>query len=243
VFDRTYSYDNAGNVTAVTDNKNTANNETFGYDERDRLTSATYAGSAHAYSYNQIGNLTNKAGTAYTYPAAGSARPHTPSSVGGASYAYDLNGNLTGGAGRTYSWNAENLPLSVSQTSGSESYGYDADGERVKVVRGSTTTVYLEGLWEEPVGGAPKLYYSFNGQLVVLYTYSPSAFTYLHNDHLGSVSVAIGAGGALLSQQKWPRPPPHGLARHALFHTDHRLHRVVRVSLVGTHDERDGMAW
>jgi hypothetical protein len=180
VFDRSYSYDNAGNVSAITDNKNAANNASFAYDHRDRLASATYAGSGHAYSYSTIGNLTNKAGVSYVYPASGasSVRPHTPSSVGGASYTYDANGNLTGGGGRTYTWNTENLPLSVSQTSTSESYSYDADGERGKVVRGSTTTVYLEGLWEEPVGGAPKLYYSFNGQAVVLYSYSPSAFTY-----------------------------------------------------------------
>ncbi|HEY3233053.1 MAG TPA: hypothetical protein VGJ87_27725, partial [Roseiflexaceae bacterium] len=173
VFDRSYSYDNAGNVLSITDNKSAANNESFAYDHRDRLTSATYAGSGHTYSYSTIGNLTNKAGVSYVYPAGGasSVRPHTPSSVGGASYTYDANGNLTGGAGRTYSWTIDNLPASVSQTSGSESYSYDADGERVKVVRGSTTTVYLEGLWEEPIGGAAKVYYTFNGQAVVLYTY------------------------------------------------------------------------
>jgi len=225
VFDRSYSYDNAGNVGSITDNKNAANNETFGYDERDRLTSATYAGSGHAYSYNQIGNLTNKAGTAYTYPAAGSARPHTPSSIGGASYSYDANGNLTGGGGRTYTWNAENLPLSVSQTSGSESYSYDADGERVKLVRGSTTTVYPEGLWEEPVGGAPKLYYSFNGQAVALYPYG-GTFTYLHSDHLGSVSVATGVGGAVLSQQEydpWGQVRAGGISQTTLNYTGQRL--------------------
>src|SRR6266516_5927757 len=93
VFDRSYSYDNAGNVASITDNSNAANNETFAYDERDRLTSATYAGSGHTYSYSTIGNLTSKAGVSYVYPASGatSVRPHTPSSVGGASYSYDAN--------------------------------------------------------------------------------------------------------------------------------------------------------
>jgi RHS repeat-associated protein len=156
------------------------------------------------YGYNAIGNLTSKAGTAYTYPAAGSARPHTPTSVGGASYAYDPNGNLTGGSGRTYTWTVDNLPTSVSQTSGSESYSYDADGERVKVVRGSTTTVYLEGLWEEVVGATtPKAYYTFNGQVAVMYTYNPSAFRYLHNDHLGSASVLTSASAGVVSQQEF----------------------------------------
>jgi RHS repeat-associated protein len=145
---------------------------------------------------------------------------------GSPSYSYDANGNLTGGAGRTYSWTIDNLPLSVSQTSGSESYSYDADGERVKLVRGSTTTVYLEGLWEEPVGGAPKLYYSFNGQLVVLYTYSPSAFTYLHADHLGSVSVATDSNHALVSQQEydpWGQVRSGGISQTNVNYTGQRL--------------------
>ena len=48
--------------------------------------------------------------------------------VGGTSYVYDANGNLTGRAGRTYTWTVDNLPLSVSQTSGNESYTYPAAG-------------------------------------------------------------------------------------------------------------------
>jgi RHS repeat-associated protein len=201
IFDRSYSYDNGGNVTAITDNKASTNNQSYAYDHRDRLTSWTLNGTTQTYAYNEIGNLTSKAGTAYTYPAAGAARPHTPTSVGGASYAYDANGNLTGGSGRTYTWTVDNLPASVSQTSGSESYSYDADGERVKVVRGSTSTVYLEGLWEEVVGGAAKAYYSFNGQVAVMYTSSPSAFTYLHNDHLGSASVATDSAQVKTQQE------------------------------------------
>jgi tetratricopeptide (TPR) repeat protein len=171
VFDRSYGYDNAGTVTSIIDTTTTPiPNQSFGYDHRDRLTSWTSGGTTQSYAYTTIGNLTSKAGVSYSYPASGatSVRPHTPSSVGGASYVYDANGNLTGGAGRTYTWNAENLPPSVSQTSGSESYSYDGDGERVKVVNGSVSTVYLEGLWEEPIGGAAKVSYSFNGQTPVL---------------------------------------------------------------------------
>jgi YD repeat-containing protein len=123
-------------------------------------------------------------------------------------------------------WNAANRPSQITHVSGSESYSYDADGERVKVVRGSTTTVYLEGLWEEPLGGAPKLYYSFNGQVAVMYNYSPSAFTYLHSDHLGSVSVATGVRGAVLSQQEydpWGQVRAGGISQTTLNYTGQRL--------------------
>jgi hypothetical protein len=118
---------------------------------------------------------------------------------------YDANGNLLTGGGRSYIWTVDNLPLSVSQTSGSESYTYDADGERIKKVAGSTTTVYLEGLWEEDSSGTQKAYYAFNGQTAVMYSYSPSAFTYLSNDHLGSVSVATNQAAAVAGQQEFDR--------------------------------------
>jgi YD repeat-containing protein len=81
VFDRSYSYDNAGNVTSITDNTTTPiPNQTFGYDHRDRLTSWTSGSTTQSYAYNTIGNLTSKAGVAYTYPASGptSVRPAHP---------------------------------------------------------------------------------------------------------------------------------------------------------------------
>jgi hypothetical protein len=74
----------------------------------------------------------------------------------------------------------------------------------VKVIKGSTTTVYPEGLWEEVAGVAAKAYYNFNGQLAVLYTSSPSAFTYLHNDHLGSAGMATDGAQVKTMQEYYP---------------------------------------
>jgi len=153
VFDRSYSYDNVGNVKTIVDGTATPMpSQTFGYDERDRLTSWTSGSTSESYAYNELGNLSSKAGTSYSYGAqsASCAEPslskrHAATTVGGTSYCYDPNGNLTSGGRRSYSWTLDNLPSSVSQTSGSESYSYDADGERIKVVRGSVSTVELEG--------------------------------------------------------------------------------------------------
>jgi RHS repeat-associated protein len=203
VFDRSYTYDNASNVKTIVDNTTAPiPNQSYSYDHRDRLTSWTLGSTTQTYTYNMLGNITSKPGNGvYTYPAAGSARPHTPSAVNGATYSYDANGNLTSGGGRNYTWNIDNLPASISHVSGSESYTYDADGERVKKVAGSVTTVYLAGLREEVVGGAVKHYYIFNGQTTVMYTSSPSAFTYLTNDHLGSASVATSQTQAKTQQE------------------------------------------
>jgi RHS repeat-associated protein len=159
------------------------------------------------YSYDQIGNMLSKTGVgSYTNGANGTGTgvgPHRINQInGGAAFVYDANGNLTSGGGATHTWDGENRPLTSSTTSGSESYAYDADGERMKVVAGSTTTVYLGGIWEETSAGATKAYYTFGGQTVALRD-STTGVAYLHSDHLGSVSVASGAGASLLSSQRF----------------------------------------
>jgi YD repeat-containing protein len=142
---------------------------------------------------------------ALLYGASGNATgagPHQARIVGGQSYSYDPNGNLTSGGGRTLEWWSDNQPLSVTSGGVSESYTYDADGQRVTKVRAGVTTVYLEGgLWEETAGGTAKLTYLVGGQAVaVRSTAGFNLVTYLHTDHLGSVSVATDTSGALVSR-------------------------------------------
>jgi RHS repeat-associated protein len=71
-----------------------------------------------------------------------------------------------------------------------------------------TTTIYLEGLWEEVVGGAQQAYYVVGGQPVAVRT--ASGVTYLHGDHLGSVGLATDATGNEVSRQAFD---PWGKAR------------------------------
>jgi len=166
--------------------------------------------SDEVYTYDKIGNLLSKTGVGtYSYPATSSAHPHavssTTSGTSTITYTYDLNGNMTGRGGLLTTWDHENRPLTISTLSGSESYSYDADGERVQVVAGSTTTVYLGGLWEETSSGAVKAYYSFNGQTIAVRdsTDPTDPVSYLHGDHLGSVSVASGAGASTKGSQRF----------------------------------------
>ena len=82
-------------------------------------------------------------------------------------YTYGANGNLVRGGGRSYVWNADNQPTSITSGGVTETYAYDADGERVKRTRGNTTTVYLGGLVEEDLpGGATRTHYLFQGQVI-----------------------------------------------------------------------------
>jgi YD repeat-containing protein len=102
VQDLRYHYDPAGNVSQIVDAVH--GNQTFGYDDLDRLTSAAGAYGTLTYTYNEIGNMTfNSQVGNYAYPPSGptSVRPHAVSTAGSSSYSYDNNGNMTSGAGRT----------------------------------------------------------------------------------------------------------------------------------------------
>ena len=82
-----YTYDTLGKLLTRSD-ANTSLAESFGYDNLNRLTSATVALSptplVKTFSYNAIGNLTAKSdvGT-YGYPASGQPRPHAVTSISG----------------------------------------------------------------------------------------------------------------------------------------------------------------
>ena len=161
----------------------------------------------------------------YGYPASGSTsvRPHTPSTVGGAAYSYDNNGNLLSGGGRTYTWTPENLPATITSGGVTETYGYDADSERVTRTVGGATTVYLGALIEQ-TGGAVKRYYSFNGANVAVR--SASGVSYLYGDHLGSMGASSDGAGGTISRQwfdAWGDVQSGALSATTLNYTGQRL--------------------
>lgn len=216
-FDRSYTYDAVGNITLIADNTTPGiPDQTYAYDHRDRLVSWTLGGTLQSYGYDPLGNLTTKAGVVQQYGAnydgtgAGPHQLRRLTGAGGPTFSYDANGNMTSGGGRSYVWNDESMPTSITAGGVPETYAYNADGARVSVTRSGTTTTYLEGLWEEESGGTVRKYYSLAGHVVVVRTSSGSgsSLSYLHNDHLGSVSLStVGSGSpatpSLQSQQEF----------------------------------------
>ncbi|HEY1011524.1 MAG TPA: RHS repeat-associated core domain-containing protein [Herpetosiphonaceae bacterium] len=210
---RQYYYDNVGNIERVYD-PTTTETLKFGYDHRDRLTSAcTWSGSAcgsgtgalnETYAYNTIGNLTSKAGVSYTYSP---TKPQQVTSAGANSYTYDNNGNMLTGAGRTFTWNIENQPTQIVKGTVTETYLYNADNERVKKtsVNGGTTTTTLYIGNVEYTGSQVVSYYgaamrTSTGNPTAL---NPGALVYLHSDHLGSVSATTDATGSIVESQRF----------------------------------------
>jgi RHS repeat-associated protein len=180
---------------------------------------------SETYAYDRLGNLRVKAGVGYEYPAARQPRPHAPIRVGGQPYAYDANGNLTSGGGRTFVWNGWNQLAGVTQAGLTETYTYDAAGARVTRTSNGATIVTVADLWERTVGGATTHFYRFGADVIGVRR-SDQGTQYLFSDHLGSVSAATNASGALVGMQHydpWGRVRTGGIGLTARTFTGQRL--------------------
>jgi RHS repeat-associated protein len=103
-----------------------------------------------------------------------------------------------------------------------EDYAYDADGTRVSRTRGTVTTLYLGGLVEQE-GTTTRTHYVFHGQVIA--QREGSTVIYLHGDHLGSISVATSATGAIVSKQEftpWGAVRSGGIGQTTLNYTGQR---------------------
>ena len=193
--DHTYSFDDIGNIENITDNDNSANSQTFTYDDLDRLKTANSGNyGSLIYAYDKIGNFTSKRGINYTY----SARPHAVTSTSdGNTYVYDDNGNMTLGAGRSITYNCDNKPSSITMGGNTTVFFYDGSGARVKKMTGSSTTVYIGKLYEETGGVSTN--YIFAGSTRIASKTTAGTY-YYHQDHLGSSSVITNLSGVKVEE-------------------------------------------
>jgi RHS repeat-associated protein len=192
-----YLYNNVGNRTSLTDRRG---NQTFGYDNLDRLTSATHPlpPTSQTFAYDAVGNrisngsLSN-AGNQLTEDAQ-------------FTYEYEANGNQTKKTSKTtnnftvYSYDAENRLTQVQEfTAGNptpvttSSYRYDGLGRRIEKIGNGQTRRYVHD--KEDI----LLEYDGANTLQARYTHGPGidepiAMTrgtstyFYHADVLGSVS-------------------------------------------------------
>ncbi len=198
-----YTFDSGGNVTSLTDAVNA--NQTFVYDDLNRLTTATGGYGTLTYSYNEIGNmLSNSQLGTYGYNTSGSTsvRPHAVTTAGTNTYDYDANGNMILGAGRIITYDFENRPDSVIKDGTTTTFVYDGDGGRVKKSDGTTTTTYIGKLYVCEGTALPLSCVKFifsGGQRIAMEQVpvggGPGSLSYFHADHLGSTSVLTDANG------------------------------------------------
>ena len=136
VANRQYSYDTLGRPTVRnTSRQGTVKNDTFGYNNRSELTTATVNGSNYAYDYDNIGNReTATESDLTTNYTANELNQYT--AVGDFTPTFDADGNQTLVKSSTGTWevnyDAENRPVSFTNTESSTvvECAYDSMGRR-----------------------------------------------------------------------------------------------------------------
>ena len=131
------------------------NSDSFGYNARGEVSSATIGGRSESHSYDGIGNAI-QAGypeTTYAYTANSRNQYSSISAIAGgtqlvASVSYDLDGNMTRHGDWTYAYNSGNRLVSVSSSSTIvATFAYDAQGRRVEKVTADGTHRYFYDGW------------------------------------------------------------------------------------------------
>jgi RHS repeat-associated protein len=128
-----WTYDDAGNITGLSDGAQPGRSQTFEHDALDRLTEASGAYGTQQFDYDAAGNrlsLTDDSAiTSYTYATA-SNRLLT---AGPASYQYDANGNTTADGTDVFTFNQANRLATVTRAGQPvATYTYNALGQRVR---------------------------------------------------------------------------------------------------------------
>ncbi|MFG3053820.1 fibronectin type III domain-containing protein [Kitasatospora sp. NPDC048239] len=199
--------------------------QTYGYDNADRLTSwctAPAAGTAGcpdgssqvAYGYDKVGNRTSltRAGrtTTYTYDAADQLTL-SASGLVRQNYTYDADGNYTGNgsSANTIAYDAGNRPISAVQAGVAFTFTNDDQGNRVTTrVAGAVSRT---AVWDAN-NPLPELATQTDGSGALLgdyrtdplgrpqSTHTPAGDSYELHDQLGSVAEVAGADGTALAR-------------------------------------------
>ena len=163
----------------------------FGYDEFNRLTSRTVAGSSapqnYTYGYDRYGNRWSQT-AADGGPSPQLTFSSTTNQITSAGYSYDAAGNVSSDGFHTYTYDAEGNVTAVDGGS-TASYVYNALNQRVSETVGGTTTQFA---------------YNVAGQRVSIWNTASPAGQLVEQYYVGNKSVAYFANNMLHFQhQDW----------------------------------------
>ena len=161
------------------------------YDDLHRLTSATITNTANSsnytrtYTYNIIGNITNKSDLGnYTYA---NIHPHAVTSANSVTYSYDNNGSLTGDGTWTHTYDTRNRLIESDDSTDTIDYTYDEGRARLTKDDGTTLNIYVNDYFEKE-GGEERMYIYANNLKVAGIIDGDDVF--YHEDHLSGSNIS-----------------------------------------------------
>jgi len=191
-------------------------NWSFGYDDANRLTSAsaTSASAPWGYSLDPAGNITLFQSPTAANKAASYDNVNELTSLAGQPFAYDANGNLASDGQRNYFWDAENRLAAityVAQPGKQTSFAYDGLGRRTAITTtasGSPATTFYQWCGARPcqtfnANGVPVRSYYAEGEI----DYASGTQLYYGPDRLGSVRDVVASQGGSSTTQLYDYDP------------------------------------
>jgi len=143
----TLGYDAASRIEFITETANPPNTNTYGYDNLDRLTSATLPATVYGYTYDGVGNrLTRSTGGNTDTYAYGSTSNRiasiTPSSGPVRNFTLDNVGSATADGNNTYTYDTRGRMVQAVSSLGTTTYQVNALGQRIRKTNTLGDTVY-----------------------------------------------------------------------------------------------------
>ncbi|MCK4541357.1 MAG: RHS repeat protein [Spirochaetales bacterium] len=147
--ERTYTYDNNGNLTSVTAPNTPWYNRAFTYDALNRLDHAEGPYGIIDYTYDDVGNRLTKVESGVTENYAyftGTNKLEQTSNGDTVTYSYDANSNITGIGNKALTYNQNNRLIRVEEDANIlGEYTYNGLGQRIiKEVDGITTIFHYD---------------------------------------------------------------------------------------------------
>jgi RHS repeat-associated protein len=219
----TYTYDGAGNITAI-------GADTYRYDTAQRLVSSVTRGVQEDYGYDAFGNRKSATGAVNCLGQTTCAQIVTVDSntnhlttINGAAVTYDEAGNIktiaatSGNPGAVYSYDGAGMMTQATVGSDDRQFLYTADDERIAAKQGASWTWTVRDLNGKVLREFTSLetgpdlamtnrqwakdYVWRDGLLLA--TVTPSGTLHYHLDHLGTPRLVTDANGVKVAEHAY----------------------------------------